>query len=243
MIKEEIDEYLEKNEELKNKLREISLKYSINDFVLFTEKIREYFKYNRELDCKNIYGCIYNVREKYLRIGADTVEERLGEEYRNLLLELLENDRDDKVFYIVTYHYLTLCEDVAYKLTISDNAPFPFLGQTISDLGKKRIEEYNEIVYGDFYHLINNINVDDLEYYNKIFHEFRYHYHSTKHFSLINRLIDANYKINRYDIEYSFEVLLDVFIFRYRVIFTEETISVCMYPERKERIIKGLIEF
>lgn len=213
MTKEMIDDFIENNEEIKNRIKKISLKYKINDFILFSEKARDYIKNREETDCECLYGCIYDLREKYLRIDIDSVESRLRNEYMKFLSELLEIDDDiDIVFYIIGYHYLTLCKDIAFKMTIDSSAPFPFLAQEISPLAKKRLEQYNEISYGELHCLFDHFKEKDLVFFNSIFWDLQYHHHSTKHFSLIYYLIDMHIDVNQYSFDDSFSKLLDVFV-------------------------------
>ena len=241
MTKEIIDEFMENSEEIKNRIKVISANYTINDFILFSNKTREYFKNFKICDCSILYGCIFDLRDRYLHVDTDSVESRLMKEYMELLSELLETDNNiDIVFYIVAYHYLALCKEIAYKLMIKDNAPFHSIGQELSPLAKKRLNKYKDF-YNEFYCLVDFFDEKDLEFYNAIFGKLIYHHHSVKHFSLLNYFFNMNIKISRSDFDDSFVNLLELYIFRYRAIYTEERLFAYMRSEIKEKIINGLM--
>ncbi len=244
MTKEIIDEFLCNKEDIKNRIKDISKKYTINDFALFSDKTRDYFKNDVKEELYGVYGCLYNLREKILKFDLESYEQRLLNEYMELLIQLLESDEmTDVVYYIIAYHYLSLCEDIAYTLTIDDKSPFPFMEKEISPLAKERLREYKEISHGQLRKLFNHLDEEDLIYFNRIFLELRKHHHATKHFSLINSIINIRIEVGKYDFDYSFVELLNLFIFSYRVIFTEKELFIYMNSETKEKIINGLVEY
>ena len=67
------------------------------------------------------------------------------------------------------------------------------------------------------------LSKDDLNYYSKIFQEFGEHHHATKYFSLLNYIVNFDYMVGRYGFNRMFEQSLDVFIFRYKIIFILRT--------------------
>ncbi len=208
--------------------------------MLFSEKASQYFKNHKNVNFSQLYGCIFDLRDRYLHVYIESVEARLMNEYMNLLSQLLEaDDNTDIVFYIVAYHYLALCKEMAYEMTITDNAPFPFIGQELSPLAKERYKKY-EVFFNEGFCLIDYFNEKDLEFYNSLFWKLRYHHHSTKHFSLLEYLLNMKININRFAFNNSFVNLLELYIFRYRAIYTEERLFAYMSSETMENIINGL---
>lgn len=219
----------------------ISANYNINDFVLFSKKASQYLGYHKNINSSHLYGCIFDLRDRYLRVDIESVESRLLKEYMNLLSQLLETvDNTDIVFYIVAYHYLALCKEMAYKLIIKDNAPFPFMGQELSPLAIKRFNKYKAF-FDESYYLIDYFDEKDLEFYNTLFWKLIYHHHSAKHFTLLEYLLNMNINISRFDFDNSFVNVLELYIFRYRAIYTEERLFTYMSSEAKEKIINELI--
>ena len=175
MTKEIIDTFLDNNNAIKNSIKNISKNYTLNDFVLFSDVARDHFKRRNGADMAPVYGCICGVRDRSLRVDVDSVESRLTIEYLQLISELLEaHDEIDIVYYIVAYHYLTLCEEVAFEYTIANYAIFPFCGRDLSPLAKRRLKEYHKIQDGDFYRLMECIDEENLMYFNHIFDELRH---------------------------------------------------------------------
>lgn len=243
MNKEIIDEFLDKNVEIKEKIEKISASYNINDFVMLSKSVRDYYKYGKKCNGDHICGCIYEVRNQYLQLDVESVKARLRNEYMDFVIDLFEKaDENSFALYIVAYHYLTLCEEMAFKYIISDRAPFPYIGEEVSPLAANRLKELKKLRCCEYGEMIEYTRDEDLTYYNMVFRNLRHHHHAIKHFSLMNYLIDMKLSIDRYYFDYSFINLLDIFIFRYRVIYTED-LFVYITEERKQEIINGLVEY
>lgn len=241
MVREEIDQFLKDNQEIAREIEKIATKYTMTDFVKVGRECKDYFDNEGELEGAGIYGCLYNQREDHMLLDMDDVERRLVHEYMEFLYKIIkENDDTDKVFYIVAFHYLSLCKEIGYDLTESDRAPFPFLGEKISPLGKSNFEKYKEILNGGFINILSCIGIDDLAYYNKIYRNCGYHHHATKYFSLINFEIRSSCLISRYEFDYEFKRKLDIFVFRYKGIYTTERLWTYTDSETKKRVKESL---
>lgn len=245
MRKEDIDEFLSEREQIKQRINRISENYSISDFVKVTEIIRNYLQ-NKELekvDC--IWGCIYNVRKGYLRLDIESVESRLTKEYLDYLREILMSEEDiDKVFYVVAYHYLTLAKQLGYQLTAANNynAPFSFMGDKMSPLAETNYNKIYKLFDDRLFGIVNLFDKKDLIYYNKVYRELGYTHHATKHFSLIEYLEGFAYVLSSYEFDFEFEKALELFIFRYRAIYTEERLHLYMRREVKDKVISELVD-
>lgn len=241
MRKEEIDEFLEKNKEIGQSIEKIASRYSLADFVRADKPCKDYFE-NKEIEVGKITGCLYNERENYLLLEPNSVELRLRNEYMEFLVNLIkEKDENNKVFYIIAYHYLELCKQIGYWLIEANDSPFPFLGDKISPLGKSNYEEYKRLMNKEFCDVIPVIGMNDLEYYHKIFKNCGKHHHSKRYFSLIDYIIPCSYMVSRYDFDDEFERRLDLFVFRYKAIYTTEFLFVYMDRDSKEKVINSLI--
>lgn len=241
MRKEEIDEFLDKNQKIAENIEKIAGKYKLSDFVKVDKPCKDYFQ-KEETDIGEIRGCLYNERESYLLLQPDSVEQRLTREYMDFICDIIDiSNEHQKIFYIVAYHYLSLCKEIGYYLTEADKAPFRFLGEKISPLGQSNYEKYQKYQEGRLFNIIPWIIIDDLEYYNKIYNNFSSHYHSTKYFSLINYMIPCGYMVSSYEFDSEFEKRLDLFVFRYKAIYTTEFLFIYMDREAREKVINSLI--
>lgn len=245
MRKEIIDEFFTNNEEIKQRIKRISENYTVSDFVKVTEDVRDYMQNKDASGVDGVYGCIYNVRKGYLRLNIESVESRLTNEYLDYLKDILKaNEEIDKAFYIVAYHYLTLTKQLGYVLTATNNsdAPFPFIGEEMSPLGKNNYLNLCEILNGRCFSIVNYIGEDDLKYYNSVYRECGWYYHSTKHFSLIEELEGFVKMVSRCEFDYEFEKVLNLFVFKYRAIYTGERLHSYISREKEEKVISNLVD-
>jgi hypothetical protein len=148
----------------------------------------------------------------------------------------------DKNFYIVAYHYLTLCKQLGYQLTAANDAPFCFIGEEMSPLAKENYKKYEEISGNRLYRLLPFFTEDDLVYYNTFYRECGYSYHSTKHFSLIEYIMGFDNIVSEYEFDNRFEQMLDLFVFRYKAIYTTEQLITYMCSDVKDKIKKSLVD-
>ena len=244
MTKEVIDDFLSENEQLKQRIKRISQNYSISDFVKATEIIRDYMQNKESENVHGIWGCLYNIRKGYLRLDIESVESRLTNEYLGYLREILMSEEDiDKVFYIVAYHYLTLAKQLGYNLTAerNDNAPFPFDGDEMSPFAEENYKKVKKVLGYRLFRIFKRFDKDDLIFYDKVYREFGYFHHATKHFSLIEYLEGFAYVLSTYEFDFEFEKALELFIFRYRAIYTEERLHLYMHREVKDKVISKLV--
>ena len=65
MLREEIDEFLSEETDVKNRIENIAKKYKVTDFVKATKPVNEYFKSKVLEKDSQIYGYLYNEREDY----------------------------------------------------------------------------------------------------------------------------------------------------------------------------------
>lgn len=245
MRKEIIDDFLSDNKEIKQKIKIISEKYNMSDFVKVTEDARDYLRKVDTASVDGVYGCICNIRKGYMRLDMESVERRLTNEYLDYLIEIIQLDEEiDKVFYIVAYHYLTLTKQMGYQLTGDNNleAPFIFLGNEMSSRGKRNYSKLGEIYDGSLSGIIDYVTEDDIKYYNKVYREFGYTHHATKHFSLIEDLLGFVKMIGMYKFDYEFEKVLNLFIFEYRAIYTGEMLHLYTSRDKKDKILSNLLD-
>lgn len=164
-------------------------------------------------------------------------------EYLEYLMSiLLANEEADKVFYIVAYHYLTMLKQLGFQLTVANNVPFPFIGAEMSPLAKSNYKKLHEKVESNLYTLVSHLYEDDLTYYNKAYRECGYLHHATKHFSLIENMVGFVHAVSRYEFDYEFEKALNLLVFKYRAIFTNQRLHMYMYRENREKIIRELVD-
>ncbi len=239
MTREDIHKFLAEHKDIFSKIEDISKGYKMSDFVKVDRASKEHLLKGT---CE-IHGCIYEERRGSLRTDLGSVEHRLTVEYLDLLCDLIEtNDDIDKVLYIVAYHYLSLCKQIAYDLTESNNALFHFYGDEMSPRAKDNYEKYMEICGTEFLGLMQWFTKEDLLYYRTIYCECCNHHHAVKNFSLLNCLIDWNYKVSHYWLDSMFQQMLDLFIFRYKAIYSVERIGYYMSPDTKKKIVSSLTD-
>ena len=243
MRMEDINVFLKENEEIKQKIERIAKNYTLADFVKVTESVYGYLYENVSLDF--VSGCICNIRKSHLRLNVESVEQRITNEYLELLMELLKaKDKVDKVFYIVAYHYLSMLKQVGYELTgyNNDRAPFSFIGNELSPHAMREIREMKKLRENVRFDITKSLSEEDLIYYNKVYRDCGYFHHATKHFSLIDEYVGFSYIIGEFYFDQEFEKALKLFIFEYRAIFADERISYYMYQEKIDKIINGLMD-
>lgn len=243
MIRGFIDECLSKHEELADNIKEISKQYTLADFIKVDKFCEEHFQNNGKDIEKVIQGCMYCERERKLFLDFDKVEGRLAKEYMEFLHDLsVEKGGNDKIFYIVAFHYLMLCKEWRYQLTIASNAPFPFFGNEMTPLAKRTYAQYEDFINDGLHIFVPTIFERDLQYYNTIYRELSYHHHATKHFSLLNRMVGCDVIVDSYKFNHLFKQLLDVFVFRYKAIYTTERLYLHMDGDTQERIVGALVD-
>ena len=162
-LKQDIDDYLLLHPELKEKIEKRSKKYKLSDFVLVTESCKKHFETGKE-NIDIIAGLIYESREDYFRIDVESPEARLSREYLEFMYYILiNNEVENKIFYILSYHFLCLGKDYGYKLTDGPSSPFPiFYGKGLTPLAKKRIEIWNSDDLYLFKDLVSYFNEKDV---------------------------------------------------------------------------------
>jgi len=204
MVKEDIDIILNEYPMIKTQIERLAQNYTLEDFILDN---------NNKIAMNNsdFQYSIYNIRERYTYDNSDMVRFRLGRLYVDFLHnEVLFENNIDKIFYIVAYHYLTLCQHFGYTLTLSDNVIFASQKNYLQYL---QIKEYLSYPLSN---LIPTINKEDCEFYEKCFRIDKHHY-ATKYFSLLDELIGAPKIIDKWRFDYEFQKLLNLFVFEYRI--------------------------
>ena len=137
-----------------------------------------------------------------------------------------------------------MLKQLGYKLTsdYNSNAPFPFHGDEMSPLAKSNYKKLYEKMDRELYTVINHFWEEDLIYYNKVYREFGYSHHATKHFSLIENMVGFVHAVSRYEFDYEFEKALNLFVFKYRAIFTNQRLHMYMYREDREKVVNELVD-
>ncbi len=243
VTKEIIDEVLTNHEDIKQSLLLIAKKYRVKDFVLMSRQAKDYFNGCLTADI-DIYAYLLNQREKYLLINTDRVEERLLKEYIGFIGSLIKTcDEDNIVFYIIAYHYLMMCKEIAYILLKSKNSPFPSLAWELSPRGKEKLNKYRDTLSDIGYHGFDLFSERDLLFYNSIFYELKCHSSQTKQFSILAYYLEMITKINQYRFNDSFICIVDLFIFRYRVIYTEKQLGLYAGDKEMMEIIRDLTDY
>lgn len=245
ITKEVIDDFLADNEQIKQNIKRISDNFFLSDFVKVTEEVRDYLQNRDSSTIKCISGCLYNIRKEQFVLDIESVERRLTDEYLDYLFELLKTKENiDKVFYVVAYHYLTLAKHLGYQLTAdrNDNARFPFDGDEMSPYAEDNYKKVKEILDDRLFRIFKRFSKDDLIFYNNVYCEFGYSHHATKHFSLIEHLEGFAYVLSAYEFDLEFEKVLELFIFRYRAIYTSERLYLYMRREVKNKVISNLVD-
>lgn len=226
MTKAEIESFLKRNADITKRIKRISVKYSLNDFVMVTDKIKDVWQ--NKTDLSPVYGCIADVRGKNLLLLSDRSFVRLSQEYMDFIREMIIMDCKDIVFYIVAYHYLSLCCQLGYRLTAADDAVFPYSSGQMTQYAKDSYEEYTNILLEGLHKLFRRITKYDLDYYNKIYLELERRSRRSGCYSIIGWLLDFDSIIDMYELEDKLKLLLDVFVFRYKVVYADMDLS--RYP-------------
>lgn len=244
ITKELIDRVLAKYEDIRKSVSLISRKYEFKDFILLSRRARDYFIEGQSIDI-SINGCLLDNRDKILLDNNDRVAGRLQQEYVSFLAELMRfEDEDNIVFYIIAYHYLLICKEIAYKLSISKSAPFPNEGYKLSKVAADKIKKYRDALHDIGYSGFDFFTEKDLLFYNSIFFELKCHSSATKYYSILDYYLDMRISINRYKFDDAFIQMIDLFIFRYRVVYTDKKLKQCIYDDIDEKeIISELTEY
>ncbi|EHR31817.1 hypothetical protein HMPREF9709_01806 [Helcococcus kunzii ATCC 51366] len=242
MLKQDIDNYLLQHTELKKRIEKISKKYKLSDFVLVTENCKKYFE-TREENIDRLTGVIYERREDNFRLDIKSSEARLSREYLGFIHYILINKEvDNKVFYILYYHFLCFGKDYGYKLTDSSNCPFPtFHSEGLSPLAKDRIEIWNNKDLHVFKDLVSYFYESDVLFFNDFYMNFSAHHHATKNFSLIVNLIGIPIFVNKHMFFDIVELLIDSFVFNYKAIFMTEALSIYSTNEQFDKVKNSLV--
>ena len=223
-------------------IKDLSGKYTLNDFIRADIEIKEYLRNKKsELD-DTIYGCLFDCKNDSLYLNTDNVEQRLINEYFDFLLETIKSHCDACVYYIIAYHYISFLKQLAFQLTVKSNAPFHALGDVLTPLGEVNYDKYLDVVYGDYHELIPYIKKEDILKFNKVFYTYGYNHHSAKHFSLLEYSLQSEKIYGSYELHNEFEKMLDSFVYRYKSIFTYEKIHVYMPIEAMKKLIDSLVE-
>lgn len=242
MRKEEIVAFLEENQEIAKSIEKMANRYSLTDFVKLDQECKDYFENEENEKIGKITGCLYNEREDRLLLESNLITPRLKEEYLKFLCNLIgEKNEDNKLLYIVAYHYLTMYKQIGYELVEANNSPSRFLGNKISRLGKINLDDYQKLFNESCSNIIPCIGINDLEYYHEIYTQLDWYDSSTKYFSLINSLLKFGCMVSKHDFDKEFKRRLDLFVFRYKAIYTTEFLFTYMDKESKEKVINSLI--
>ena len=235
-MKESIDSFLMNNEEIAKGIKNLAKNYYVSDFVKVQKTCKEYFETGKELGKNELYGCIYNERDDEFRLNIESPERRLTNEYLEFLHEILLDDNVfDKVFYIVAFHYLSLGKHMGYRLTTANNVPFPVESKReIFPLGKRNLKKLEEIREDSLFDVVRCLRESDILYYYNMYSEFGYHHHATKHFSLLAYLNDFDLMADRYDFEYKVGDAIDLFVFRYKAVFTKDKLGLYTSSDIKD---------
>ena len=86
------------------------------------------------------------------------------------------------------------------------------------------------------------MNESDLLLFASALHECGSYHAATKHFSLMDYMININIDIDCINFGYSFEILLELFVFRYRAIYTEDRLFTYMISDDENNVINKLIK-
>lgn len=243
MTKETIDEFFKNEKKERDYLFEISDQYNLNDFVKVNKDARECILKKYTPNIKSISGCIYNHRKGTLCLNTDSVEQRLTVQYLGFLFDIINlSDRSESVRYILAFHYIELVSELAYLLTVSNNAPFRFCYKEMLPWGKQNYKFYTEVFAGDLHGLLPYISEDTIIEYNRLFYQYSWQYHSAKHFSLMAYMLHQEKILGTYDLRNGFEDMISLFVFRYKALFSSERISPYMTSESETSIINSLFE-
>lgn len=156
--------------------------YRLCDFLLVDKNIKEYLISGKNDGFDYSYRCIYNNRVKSLYLNTDRVEDRLVSNYMDFLWDVLTlKEEENKVKYILAYHYLEMFMQLAYMLTISSESLFTFAGTEMMPRGEKNYALYENVKYGELHDMVPYISKDRLAEYTRIFYQYNYSDSRTKH--------------------------------------------------------------
>ena len=214
-----INEFLLNEKGVKERINKIAKWYKLSDFIMFTPEVNQYYKDNTLSDESQIKICFFNIREDFLLSNLDRVEQRLVEQYLSYLNEIMTSPEEiDKTFYLVAFHYLCVCQQYGFELTVDRDSLFPFTGKELSPLGKTKLREYDSIM--------PFISEEDLVFYNRTYYNYIFNSHATKYLSLLKYMIGGAWYPSSLEFDNDFLNMLDLFIFRYKAIFTTKQINV-----------------
>ncbi len=242
-MKEIIDDFLLNEKKTCSFLDKLVEKYKLSDFVMVNSAIKEYLAGGEIQDIEKMQGCICLWHEKQFNLEFDSVERRLNWNYLDFLWMVLQLKEKDKVRYILAYHYLYMISQLAFQLAITSNAPFDFSGMEMSPLGEERYALYEEVRYGKIHDIVPYISKASLVNYYRIFYQYGREHHSVKHYSLLEYILrrEDTFKTD-WELEKEFVDMLDIFLFRYKAIFSTELPRAYVNDLDREKIINSLVE-
>ncbi|SFU88605.1 hypothetical protein SAMN05216540_11716 [Butyrivibrio sp. M55] len=240
--KEMINEFLANEKEECDFLKRAAKKYNLNEFVMVDKNIKSILSGKMIDGCEDINGCMFDYREKDLRLNVDSVELRLANQYLGFIKQLLEEKEKDIVLYILAFHYLAMIKQFAYQLVVSNKAPFWGCDSDFNTSGKSNYKLYQELCIGKFGGMIPFLSEACIAKYNNIFYKYGFDSHSTKHFSLIEYMLKhENMYGDGFSLCNEFVYMLNSFCFQFKAIYTTEKMWPYMFKANKDYIINSLI--
>ncbi|SKB67217.1 hypothetical protein SAMN06296386_103331 [Lachnospiraceae bacterium] len=241
-MKEIIDDFLKNEKDVANFLDGLVGRYRLNDFVIVDRTTKAFLENRGKEGFEGVHGCMYYCRAKQLYLDFDSVESRLLHQYLDFLWTIMALE-EEKVGYILAYHYLEMIKQWAFQLTISSDAPFLFGGTGISPRGENGYKSYKEVKYGIFHDMLPYISEESLVKYTRIFYKYCRDHHKVKHYSLMEYVLERENIFNiDWELEREFVDMLDLFLFRYKAVFTTETLHMYMSGSDREKVISNLVE-
>ena len=246
MTVETIKEFLDKESREAEYITKLSAQYSIDMFVKVDERVKAYIESGGKTSIegsRGAAGCVIDKLNKRLCLYGDTVEHRLTYEYMEYLMDvLLTEESIDKTLYVVAYHYLAVINQQGYQLTVADNAPFSFWGTEMDPRCENQYKAYCDVNFGELHKMVPYIAKEDLLEWNRIFYQYGYENHATKHYSLLEYVVCGEKIIGKYELHCEFETMLNAFLFKYSAMYTAERICQYMPTKMEEEIIDSLVE-
>lgn len=242
-MKESIDSFLIAHKDVAEEIKILAKNYSVSDFIQVTTTCKDYFKGGKRPENRTISGCIYDIRGDNFRLDIESAESRMTCEYLDFVVDAFrDNEIENKVFYIVAYHYLALGKHLGYNLTGRNGAPFTvFEDGAVSPRGKRHLEELQKICEGELYSLVKYLSEADILYYNTFYSSYGYHHHATKHFSLLADLDVFNLMVRKHEFKCQVRYAIDLFVFRHKAIFTTDRLRSYTSGDDIEKIRKNLV--
>lgn len=243
MYKELIEEYLSNEELDREYIERLASKYSLNEFVQTDQYVKAYLNGTAGSFDKRIAGCLLMCREGHFYFSADHAEQRLIIEYLDFMMEILAvREKVNCVQYIITFLYLTYIQQIGYMLTETDMAPFQLWNDKFTLYGEKNYEQYKEMRYSSLHEMITYISEEDIIADNRLLYQYRWQHHAVKHFSLLEKILQREHIYGSFEQKLEFEGMLDLFLFRYRAIFSTERMYEYMNYDLQAEIISSLTD-